>query len=679
MSENSIPEEQIAKLTEMISHYQSVEASLRESRDIFNTILQRSFAAIYVVQDGKFCTVNIKAATNAGYTTEELIGMDANSLVHPEDKADVLRQSRSMLRSESTTPYAFRILTKQGDVRWIMETVSVITYGGRPAILGNSTDITAHRQSIEKLQDSEILYRTIFETTMAATIIIEEDTTISLVNSAFSRMSGYSRKELEGKKSWTEFVIPEDRERMKTYHYLRRKDNNAAPRHYECGFINSQGDIRNVILMADMIPHTHKSVASFIDITEHKKAVTRLEESKNLYRTIFENTGTATIIIEEDTIVSLVNSEFVNMSGYCREDLEGKRSWTEFIVPEDMEIMKSYHNLRRINQQAAPRNYEFRFIDGRGNIRYVFITIDMIPDTKKSVASLADITEQKLAVAKLQESENLYRTIFENTGTATMIVEEDMTISLANTEFATLSGAPKQYWENKRKWTELFNSNDLPKMIHYHRQRRIDPEASPRNYQCALIDKHGNKKIVLLAVAMIPDSKKSVISLTDITEQKRIEAILQKREREVQKKSRNLEEMNTALKVLLKQREADKLELEEKVLSNIKRLVLPYLQKIKKNRSDARDLAFFNTLEANLLDIISPFSHRLTSGHHNLTPKELQVANLIKEEKTTKEIADMMAVSEATISLHRDHIRKKLGLNNKKMNLTSHLLSLSQY
>ena len=243
MSENSIHEEQIAKLTDMIHHYQSIEASLRESRDINTIILQKSFAAIYVIKDGKFCNVNIKAAANSGYTTEELIGMNADSLVHPEDKADVLCRASDMLRGESTTaPYAFRILTKQGDVRWIMETVSVITYGGRPAILGNSIDITEHRLAIERLKNSGILYRAIFETTLAATIIIEEDTIISLVNSEFCMMSGYSREEWEGKKSWTEFVIPEDRERMKTYHQLRRIDPKAAPRHYECGFIDSQDE-----------------------------------------------------------------------------------------------------------------------------------------------------------------------------------------------------------------------------------------------------------------------------------------------------------------------------------------------------------------------------------------------------------------------------------------------------
>ena len=678
MSENSIHEEHIANLTDMIHHYQSVEMSLRESRDIYTTILQRSFAAIYVVQDGKFCNVNIKAAANSGYSTEELIGMNADSLVHPEDKPDVLCRARAMLRGDSTTaPYAFRILTKHGDIRWIMETVSVITYEGRPAILGNSIDITEHRLAIERLRDSEILYRTIFETTLAATIIIEEDTTISLVNSEFSKMSGYSREEWEGKKSWMEFVVSEDRERMLSYHHLRRLNRKAPPQDYEFGFIDSWGHIRNVILMVDMIPQTKKSVASFIDITDHKKAVALLEESGNLYRTIFETTLAATIIIEEDTTISLVNSEFSKMSGYSREEWEGKKSWTEFVIPEDRERMRIYHHLRRVNCNAAPHNYEFGFIDNHGRIRNVILMVDMIPQTSKSVASFADITEHKLAVSRLQESENLYRTIFENTGTATMIVEEDMTISLANTEFETLSGAPKEYWENKRKWTELFSQKDLQKMIHYHQQRRIDPETSSQNYQCALIDKQGNKNVVLLAVAMIPGSKKSVISLTDITEQKRVEMALQKREQEVQKKSRNLEEMNSALKVLLKQRETDKLELEENVLTNVKDLILPYLVKLKASHLNLRDAAFVNILEANLMNITSPFFHSLSSNYINLTPKEIQVANLIKDGKTTKEIADIIGVCQGAISLHRDHIRKKMGLNNKKINLNTYLTSLA--
>jgi len=667
----------IAAREKAIEHYRQMEKSLRESEALYRTISQKSFAAIYVVQDGTICNVNANAASYTGYSAEEMIGMKADLIIHPDDRGESLDNARAMLGGKTTAPYVFRIITKQGHIRWIMETVSLITYGGRPAILGNSMDISEHRMAIQKLQESEDLYRTIFETTGTATIIIEEDTTVSLVNSEFVTLSGYSREEWEGKKSWTEFVVPRDLDRMKSYHDLRRIERRAAPRNYECDFIDSQGRIRNVILTVDMIPGTRKSVASFADITEHKIAVSKIQESENLYRAIFETTGTATIIIEEDTTVSLVNSEFVNLSGYSREEWEGKKSWTEIIIPEDVEKMLTYHHLRRIDRQAPPRNYEFGLVDSRGGVRNVILTVDMIPGTKQSVASFADITAHKLAAANLRDSENLYRTIFENTGTATIIIEDDMTISLANTEFEALSGASKRYWEGKHKWTELFGSKDLQKMIQYHQQRRIDPGASPKNYQIDLTDKKGHKRVVLICATMIPGTKKSVVSLTDMTEQKRTEAALRKREQEVQKKSRNLEEVNTALKVLLKQREADKSELEEKVLSNVKDLVLPYLHKLKASRLTARDLDLLKLLEANLAGILASFNQRLSSRYLNLTPKEIQVANLIKNGKTTKEIADLMGVSEATVSLHRDHIRKKLGLNNKKINLVSYLESLS--
>jgi PAS domain-containing protein len=125
-------------------------------------------------------------------------------------------------------PHTFRIITKLGQVRWIMETVTSITYGGRPAILGNSMDITELKMAEVRLRESENLYRAIFEHTGTATIIIEEDTTISLVNEQFVMMSGYLRREWEGKKSWTAFIVPDDVERMKTYHRLRRIDPTSA-------------------------------------------------------------------------------------------------------------------------------------------------------------------------------------------------------------------------------------------------------------------------------------------------------------------------------------------------------------------------------------------------------------------------------------------------------------------
>jgi DNA-binding CsgD family transcriptional regulator len=137
-----------------------------------------------------------------------------------------------------------------------------------------------------------------------------------------------------------------------------------------------------------------------------------------------------------------------------------------------------------------------------------------------------------------------------------------------------------------------------------------------------------------------------------------------------------LQELNSALEILLKKRDEDKIELEEKMVSNVRELVFPYLGKLNKGKMQDRDQAFINIIESNLKDIISPFARRLTSKYLGLTPTEIQVANLIKQGKTTKDIAELSNLSPRTIEFHRDNIRTKLGIKNKKINLRTHLLSL---
>jgi len=140
------------------------------------------------------------------------------------------------------------------------------------------------------------------------------------------------------------------------------------------------------------------------DITDRKRAQRALIKSEAKYRTIFENTGNAAVILEDDTTISLANSEAERIFGYNGRDVVGKKSWTEFIFPEDLELMKKNHALRRIDPEAAPRSYEFRLIDGLGRIRHIFMTIAMIPGTDQSVASLMDITERKIGEEKLKAS-----------------------------------------------------------------------------------------------------------------------------------------------------------------------------------------------------------------------------------------------------------------------------------
>lgn len=125
------------------------------------------------------------------------------------------------------------------------------------------------------------------------------------------------------------------------------------------------------------------------------ESILRIKESESKYRTVFENTGTATIIVEEDTTISLANSEFEKLSGYSKSEIIGRMKWPEFVAPQDQERMLEYHKKRRIEADSVPRRYQFLFKDREGEVKNIQVTVGMIPGTQKSVLSLQDITKRK--------------------------------------------------------------------------------------------------------------------------------------------------------------------------------------------------------------------------------------------------------------------------------------------
>jgi DNA-binding CsgD family transcriptional regulator len=143
-------------------------------------------------------------------------------------------------------------------------------------------------------------------------------------------------------------------------------------------------------------------------------------------------------------------------------------------------------------------------------------------------------------------------------------------------------------------------------------------------------------------------------------------------------KSLNLEEINVAVKVLLNQMKRERMDSEAKVVSNVQELVLPYLEKLRNSRLDAQQKECLSVIETNLNNIIAPFMQNLSIASSHLTHTEMKVANLIKDGKTTKEIADLLNLSPSTVDFHRNNIRSKLGLINKGESLKARLLSLSR-
>jgi DNA-binding CsgD family transcriptional regulator/PAS domain-containing protein len=162
----------------------------------------------------------------------------------------------------------------------------------------------------------------------------------------------------------------------------------------------------------------------------------------------------------------------------------------------------------------------------------------------------------------------------------------------------------------------------------------------------------------------------------EVLKRSAMEEALRNKTSELRDKAIHLEESNIALKVLLKQRGADKEELEQKVILNINQLIIPYLEKIKRRKLDAKLKAYIDILEANLTEIVSPFASNLSSQYLRLSHTEMEVANLIRQGNNTKKIAQLMNLAESTIDFHRNNIRAKLGIKNKKINLKTLLSSI---
>jgi len=167
---------------------------------------------------------------------------------------------------------------------------------------------------------------------------------------------------------------------------------------------------------------------------------------------------------------------------------------------------------------------------------------------------------------------------------------------------------------------------------------------------------------------LVPSVKRALNELAERHERKKVES-------ELILKSKSLEEANTALKVLLQYREEDKKALEEKVITNVKKLALPYVEKLKTLKLNESQITCVQIIEDHLKEIISPFLRNLTTGHLDLTPREIQIISLVKEGKSTKEVAELLNISASGVDFHRKNIRTKLGIKNQKINLRSFILS----
>jgi PAS domain S-box-containing protein len=264
-------------------------------------------------------------------------------------------------------------------------------------------DITENKKMQARLQNSEALYRTIFETTACATMIVEEDYTISLVNTEFEKLSGFTKAQIEGNASWTEFVADADLDRMREYHQLRRRDSDKAPRNYEFSVRNRKSQVKDVFATVAMLPGTTQSVLSLMDITERKRSEAALCENEAHLRALMDTIPDPLVVYDASGVVIYINTAFTTTYGWSPEELLGRR--IDSIPPEETENT-------RVAWERAMRRERFLFETKRstktGKTLDVELAIAILFDQenqrKASIVIHRDVTERKKAQRALQAS-----------------------------------------------------------------------------------------------------------------------------------------------------------------------------------------------------------------------------------------------------------------------------------
>jgi len=285
--------------------------------------------------------------------------------------------------------------------------------------------------------------------------------------------------------------------------------------------------------------------------------------------------------------------------------------------------------------------------------------------------------ETKNALQALQASEIRYRRLFETAQDGILILNaETGEIDDVNPYMIDMLHYSREEFLGMKLW-EVSPFKDT--VLNRDAFKELQDKGYIRYKDLPLETKDGKPIAVEFVSNVYKTNGDKVIqcNIRNITDRKLTEEALRKSERELKSKTENLEAVNSALNVLLKRVEEGRIELEEKILSNIRELVLPYIDKLKKTQLSDHQASYLIVIETNLDNIASSFLYHLKMRYLNLTHREVQVASLVKEGKSTKEIAELLNISIKTVVFHRNSLRNKLGVKNRKANLRAHLLTFT--
>lgn len=387
------------------------ELSLLESERRYREVVETQTEFISRFRpDGIHVFANQAYCRHFGKRREEIVGHRFVPDI-PEEEKDLVR-----LHFESFTPdhpdssIEHRVIMPDGSIRWHWwNDHAIFDDAGRVVEFQSiGKDITDRKQAEEDLKRSENLYRTVFTTTGAATIIVAPDTTILHANLGWERITGVPLKEQENRMSWTVFFDREDADRMVRFHHDRRRDPSLAPDVYESRLIDVHKNVHSCYVHVQMIPGTKNSVASLVDISEEKKNERALRESEERFRVLVENLPDTVAILDYDLKIHYGNQAAYRMLGINPPDSGEFLDMGRILPPESLK--KAKENLEMMRDQSHALLAEYRVETAQGEERWIESIGINVPweGTKMILVSNRDITDRKRVEETLQRANRNY-------------------------------------------------------------------------------------------------------------------------------------------------------------------------------------------------------------------------------------------------------------------------------
>jgi PAS domain S-box-containing protein len=459
---------------------------------------------------------------------------DQKKIIHPDDWDYFYNATQTVINTGKNTEIVIRVIRQDSSVRFfhIIAKPKNDENGKVIGVRGTAQDITELKTIENRLKESETFYKTLFEHTGTASILVDDDTTIIMANTQFEKLSGYSKEELEGKMSWKEMVLKEDLGMIENYHYLRRKGIKNPPGSYETRLINKEGNIRIILINVTRIPGTKKSIASITDLTELKKIEETLQTTLNRFYSILSNMRASVLLVTEENIVEFANQAFCDYFHFTEppEDLTGltasemlKKIKNVYYYPDD-EIT----HIQEIVSQWEPVIGEEVYLKGGKTCIRDFIPIFIRGKPYGRLWLHLDITERKKMEKKLSDSERHYRYIVEKSSAGMFLLDKKGIIRYLNEQMAHLL----KYSKNEMIGRHI--KNFVEENEEFYNPKNQSPNQIIRFDGFKFLNRYGEKSWTILTVSPIFNSKKEYTGLhgivTDITLQKGLEEAFLERE-----------------------------------------------------------------------------------------------------------------------------------------------------